>query len=375
MAEALLNVRRRKLMGTLAYISLALLPACAPMPVEKRPAAGPPVFPAAPDEPRFIYERTIYSSADVVVDTGTSEFRRRVTGEARRGEVLNKPNAVAVFQGRIFLSDSVEGVIRVFDVPNGRHFKIGADDPGKLTKPLGIDVDRNGTLYVADSTAKAIFIYDRDGKFLRKIGDAKWFARLASVTADPKGDRLYLIDAGGVTSQQHRVLVVDAVSGQQLFDFGRRGSERGEFNFPRDLAVSKEGLLYVVDSGNFRVQVFDRSGKFVKSFGSLGRQFGQFARPKEIALDAAGNVYVVDTAFGNFQIFSPEGELLLFVGNRSEQDGPARYMLPAGIYVDEDGRVYMVDQWFRKIDVFRPYSLKAGSGYLGRRPGAKTVSR
>lgn len=375
MAEALLNVRRRKLMGTLAYISLALLPACAPMPVEKKPAAGPPVFPAAPDEPRFIYERTIYSSADVVVDTGTSEFRRRVTGEARRGEVLNKPNAVAVFQGRIFLSDSVEGVIRVFDVPNGRHFKIGADDPGKLTKPLGIDVDRNGTLYVADSTAKAIFIYDRDGKFLRKIGDAKWFARLASVTADPKGDRLYLIDAGGVTSQQHRVLVVDAVSGQQLFDFGRRGSERGEFNFPRDLAVSKEGLLYVVDSGNFRVQVFDRSGKFVKSFGSLGRQFGQFARPKEIALDAAGNVYVVDTAFGNFQIFSPEGELLLFVGNRSEQDGPARYMLPAGIYVDEDGRVYMVDQWFRKIDVFRPYSLKAGSGYLGRRPGAKTVSR
>ena len=74
------------------------------------------------------------------------------------------------------------------------------------------------------------------------------------------------------------------------------------------------------------------------------------------------------TRFGNFQIFNPDGELLLFVGERSERDGPARYMLPSGIAVDEDGRVYMVDQWFRRIDVYRPVSLKADAGDLARRP-------
>jgi len=367
--------RRTLLAGAAAALATAVLQACAPVPVQKTTDTGPPVFPKPPDAPRFIYERTIYSSADVVPDTGNAELKRLLTGAARRGEVLNKPSAIAVHQGRIYVSDTVESVIRVFDIPGGRHYRIGAEDPGLLSKPLGLDVDRNGNVYVADTTAKAIMIYDRDGKFLRKIGNAKWFDRLANVTVDPKGDRLYLVDIGGVSSQQHRVRVVSAITGEHMFDFGKRGKEAGEFNFPRDIAVNHNGLLYIVDSGNFRVQIFDRDGKFLKSFGSIGRQFGQFARPKEIAVDAEGNVYVVDTAFGNFQIFDREGELLMFVGTRSEQDGPARYMLPAGIAVDEDGRVYMVDQWFRKVDIYRPYAMKADAGWLGKRTGTKTVAR
>ena len=103
----------------------------------------------------------------------------------------------------------------------------------------------------------------------------------------------------------------------------------------------------------------------------IGRQLGNFARPKEIATDGEGNLFVVDTAFGNFQVFNADGELLLFVGDRSERDGPAKYMLPSGIYVDEDGRVYMVDQWFRKVDVFRPARLKPGEGFLGQATSLK----
>ena len=351
----------------LACVTALTLGACAPLPPAPE-KTGPLVFPAPPDEPRIVYEGTIYGSADVMPVEAESQLRWLVTGEGPRTEGLNKPNAIAVYQGRIFLSDSVEAVIRVFDAPNGRHFKIGADDPGKLSKPLGIDVDRSGNLYVADSGAKSVLVYNKDGKFLRRFGRPDWFDRLANVTVDPKGDRIYLVDVGGVSSQQHRVRVVDIASGEPLFDFGKRGRDPGEFNFPRDIVVGKDGRLYIVDSGNFRVQILDRDGKFLKSFGSVGRQPGQFARPKEIAVDREGNVYVVDTAFGNFQIFNPEGELLMFVGGRSEQDGPARYMLPAGIYVDEDGRIYMVDQWFRKIDIFRPHNLDARAGYLGKRP-------
>jgi sugar lactone lactonase YvrE len=84
---------------------------------------------------------------------------------------------------------------------------------------------------------------------------------------------------------------------------------------------------------------------------------------------------VVDTAFGNIQIFNPDGELLMFIGDRSEQDGPAKYMLPSGVYVDEDGRLYMVDQWFRKVDIFRPASMTPQEGYLGRKLGKSSVAR
>jgi DNA-binding beta-propeller fold protein YncE len=364
------DINSRWLVGrVLLAVTCLLMAACAPLQDAAKPRESRDlVYPAPPDEPRFIYERTIYGSADVVPLGSDAELRRTLTGESQRSEGLGKPYAVAVHRGRIFVSDSAERFVKVFDVPEGRFFKIGDDDAGPLVKPLGLDVDRAGNLYVADATARTIMVYTRDGRFLRKIGGPKMFDRLSSVTVDSNGARVYVVDIGGVSSEQHRVRVFDAMSGTHLFDFGKRGREGGEFNLPRDVAVGKDGRLYVVDGGNFRVQIFDAKGGYLQSFGSVGKQMGNFARPKEIAADAEGNVYVVDSAFGNFQVFNPDGELLLFAGERSERDAPGRYMLPSGIAVDEDGRVYVVDQWFRKVDVFRPYHMKPDDGFLGMRP-------
>ena len=351
--------------------TLAVQPGCAPAPIAKPAGNGTPlVYPSPPDPPRFAFERTIQNSADVVPQKAGSDLRRLVTGEAIVGEGLAKPYAVAVYQGRIFVSDSADRLVKVFDVPAGRFYRIGESEPGALAKPLGLDVDSSGNLFVADATAKAILMYDSNGAYLRKIGGPEQFQRLSSVTADPSLPRLYVVDTGGVQSEEHRVRVYDTSSGAHLFDFGKRGTGPGEFNLPRDLAVGKDGRLYVVDGGNFRVSVFDRDGRYQESFGSVGTQLGSFARPKEIAADQDGNVYVVDAAFGNFQIFDPEGDLLMFIGTRSERGGPGRYMLPSGIAVDEDGRIYTVDQWFRKIDVFRPATLSEKDGFLGRRPAA-----
>ncbi|CAB1367709.1 6-bladed beta-propeller [Denitratisoma oestradiolicum] len=342
------------------------LTACAPVQqATKSGDARPLVYPAPPDEPRYAFERIIMSSADVVSQKEDAALKRLLTGSAEAGEGMSKPYAIAVHKGRVFVSDSADRLVKVFDFPGKRFYKIGDDENGSLMKPLGLDVDQSGTVYVADATAKAIMVYSEEGKFLRKIGGPKVFDRLSSVSVDGTGVRLYVVDIGGVSSEHHRVRVFDAQNGDHLFDIGKRGSGPGEFNLPRDLAIGKEGRLYVTDGGNFRVSVFDAQGKFLKNFGSVGKQPGNFARPKEIATDNDGNVLVADTAFGNFQIFSPEGELLMFIGDRSEKGGPAQYMLPSGITVDEDGRIYMVDQWFKKIDVFRPYGLKEDEGFLG----------
>lgn len=352
--------------GACALAGVLLLAACATTPEEQPKPQMTLVFPPPPDEPRFYYERTIYGSHNIM-DLEDSKLKAVLTGQGVTSELLNKPYAVAVNKGRVFVSDSVDRYIKVFDVPSGAYFRIGEEDPGALKKPLGIDTDRNGTLYVADATAKTILVYDRDGRFLRKIGGPKQFDRLSSVTVQEDGSRIYVTDIGGVQSENHRIRVYDAVKGDHLFDIGKRGGGPGEFNLPRDVAIGKDGRIYVVDGGNFRVQIFDHDGKFIKSFGKVGKQIGDFARPKEVATDKDGNVYVADAAFGNFQIFNPDGQLLMFVGDRSEKDGPAKYMLPSGIAVDEDGRVYFVDQWFRKIDVFRPVKLAPNQGYLVRR--------
>lgn len=370
-----MNMPNRKFafLGKLLLAAVvATLAGCAP--VQERADADKPrllIYPPPPDEPRYAYERTIYGSADVTPRKNDAALKRALTGELERSEGLVKPYAVAVHRGRIFVSDSADRFVKVFDVPEGRYFKIGDDDLGPLTKPLGIDVDSQGNLYVADGTARAIMVYTRDGKFLRKLGGPKVFERLSSVTVDAPGQRVFVTDIGGVSSDQHKVRVFDSNTGAHLFDLGKRGIGPGEFNLPRDVAIGVNGQIYVVDGGNFRVQVFDRTGRYLSSFGSVGKQMGNFARPKEIATDASGNVYVVDAAFGNFQIFNAEGDLLMFIGERSETDGPARYMLPSGIYVDEDGRVYMVDQWFKKIDVYRPHALGADTGFLAKRVPVK----
>ena len=334
-------------------------------------AARSLVYPPPPDEPRFIFERAFRGSADVLLEEADSAMKRLLTGDQRFASAgMAKPYAVAVHHGRVFVSDTAARVVKVFDLPERKFFEVGQGVELKvherLTKPIGISVDGSGNLYVADVTPKYIMVYDRDGKFLRKFGGPDFFDRMASVTVDKKGERVYVVDIGGVTSQNHRVRVFEAQTGKHLFDFGKRGSGEGEFNLPRDVAIGKDGNLYVVDGGNFRIQIFDKEGKFMHTFGSIGKTMGSFGRPKEADTDAEGNLYVIDSAFGNFQIFNPEGKLLMFIGERSETNGPGFFQLPSGIAVDEDGRIYVVDQLFKKVDIFRPYKLGEHDGYLGR---------
>ena len=330
-----------------------------------------PVFPEPPSEPRFYYERTFVSSIDVEIESDESSFERLVTGAQRLGIGMSKPFGVAVHQGRVFVSDTVNRQVFAFDVPQARFLEIGIRDPGQLAKPMGLDVDRQGNLYVCDATLKEVFMYDRDGNFLRKFGEPSMFDRPAGLTVDPEGRRIYVVDTGGVTSQRHQVSVIDVQSGELLRTISRRGDKEGELNLPRDATIAEDGNLYIVDGGNFRVQVFTPEGEFLRSFGGVGRQTGQFSRPKGIGADADGNIYVADTAFGNFQIFNPEGRLLLAVGRRDSNHGPANFMLPAGLAVDEDGRVYMIDQFFKKVDVFRPVAVAEDEGWLVYREPAQ----
>jgi sugar lactone lactonase YvrE len=326
----------------------------------------PLAFPAPPDQARFYWERTVIGTGDVTILGGEQKFRAFLTGESNRGGLaFAKPFDVAVHQGRVFISDTVRRSVYALDFVEHRSFFIGdSEDAGDLHKPLGVAVAGDGRLFVCDGQLRRILIYDRDGQYQRAIGDAETFERPSGIDVSPDGSRLFVIDTGGVDSNSHRLLIFDVESGESLRVIGMRGSEEGELNLPRDVGLGPDGLLYVSDGGNFRIQVFTQEGDFVRSWGEPGRHLGQFTRLKGLAVDDGGNVYAVDAAFGNFQIFNPTGQLLLFIGGRSTERGPARYMLPSGIDVDEDGRVYMIDQFFRKLEIYRPAGLQETEGYL-----------
>jgi DNA-binding beta-propeller fold protein YncE len=359
----------------LAAALAALLCGCAESPQRKAEPARALVFPPPPDPARFVFERSLYTSADVIEKDRNSLLRQMLTGEGERGgESLFKPYGVAAREGRVYVADSVGGSVKLFDIPGQRFLSFGSDDQGALTQPLGLDADARQNLYVVDGSSRYVKVYDAAGKFQRQIGGPRMLQRPTGVAVTESGERIYVVDTGGVERrEEHRVRVFNGRTGEHLFDFGKRGSGPGEFNLARDAAVAPDGRVYVVDTGNFRVQVFDRDGKFLRSFGAVGRQPGSFARPREVAVDGEGRVYVSDAAFGNVQIFDAEGQLLMHIGERSERDQPARYMLPSGIAVDRDGRIYMADEFFRRVDVFRPAGLKPGDGFAaGTAPtGAK----
>lgn len=364
---------RNSLVWLLLCTVMLGLPACVQMEEKKKEDEKTLVWPEPPDEPRFFYERTISSSSDVAGFAENAGMKLLLTGEKATTKGLAKPYGAATHRGRLFVSDTVARVVHVFDVPEGRYFTIGnapeLADTQKLAKPIGISVDGSGNLYVADATAKFIMVYNRDGKFLRKFAGPEFFDRLTSVAVDEKGERAYVVDIGGAQSMRHQILVFNAQTGEHLFNFGKRGSGPGEFNLPRSIVVGNDNRLYVVDGGNFRIQIFNTEGKFLKTFGQIGKQGGNFARPKEAAVDPDGNLYVIDSAYGNFQIFDPEGQLLLAVGQRSNNNIPGGFSLPSGISVDEDGRVYVVDQLFQKVDVFRPAKLGEQSGFMAKKQG------
>jgi DNA-binding beta-propeller fold protein YncE len=241
------------------------------------------------------------------------------------------------------------GRVVVFDLAKKRSYLIGIDaDKGRVKAPVGIAASSDGRLFVGDAGAARIFVYDTNnqGSYLTAIGQKGELETPSGLALDEKRRRLYVVD-----SKRHHVAIFSLADYRRLGTIGKRGVGPGEFNFPTNAAVDAQGNLYVVDTGNFRVQVFDPEERHVRTFGKAGDSAGSFARPKGIALDAEGHIYVVDAAFQNFQILDQEGRPLIAIGKGGRD--PGSFLLPAGMTIDSEDRIYVVDGMTARVQIFQ----------------------
>ena len=322
-------------------------------PAEPPAEIEPPVYPPPPAIARYRHELALRSGDDLFQRSSSERLRRLALGLSSAGEAsLEKPFAVAAAKGRIFVTDTVLAAVHAFDIPRRRYFRFGYRREGTLRAPLGIAVAPNGTVMVADRGRAEIVVFDPLGLYLRAFGRDVDLERVTDIAISPQGDRMLLVDAGGLESDRHRLVEVDA-NGRTIRSIGTRGTAPGEFNLPTAATYLPDGRIAALDAGNFRVQVLDSDGHHLRSFGAVGDGPGQLARPKDIAADLDGNLFVSDTAFGNVQIFTSQGELLMSLGSFDRRDTPGGFVLLSGIAIDETRRVYAVDQLHRKIEVFR----------------------
>lgn len=309
--------------------------------------SGPLVWPVPPEPPRVRF-LTAYHGIDDFKRKGESRWKMLLLGPDQRasGERLIKPYGVAVgSDGRIFVTDTVARRVFVFDPEAKTVTFVGESGTGKVAKPVGVAVDAAGTVFVADATLNRVFGYATDGRLAIAIGREGELENPSGLAIDRERQLLYVADA-----KKHQVFCYSSTDGSVVRTIGRRGVEPGEFNFPTNLSVDRQGRLYVADTLNFRVQVFDASGALLKTIGEQGNGPGRLNRAKGVGVDSEGHIYVADTSFNNFQIFDADGNILLFVGTGGS--GPGEFLLPAGLFVDDKDRIYVADQGNARVQVF-----------------------
>ncbi len=227
-----------------------------------------------------------------------------------------------------------------------RFFRKAGDT--KLRTPIGVTIGPAGNVYVTDSTLERIFVLDGDGDLVRRIGDPPALGRPTGIAYDPHRNRLLVLDTTG-----GRLLAL-SLDGKLLRSVGRRGGGQGEFNFPTNLCVGRDGRIYVSDSMNFRVQILGPDLKPEASFGTVGRGPGTFASPKGVAVDSQGHIYVADAMFDNIQIFDRSGRLLLAVGGHGSSLG--QFTLPSALYIDPKDRIFVADSGNARFQVLQFHS-------------------
>ena len=286
-------------------------------------------FPPPPDEPRIQFLTSFSSERGYA---GTSRFMDYVVGTEKTDAPFAKPYGITIRQGKLYVCDSVPAAIEILDLSKRKLSYFGSSGEGRMRLPINVAVDADGTRYVTDTTRGQVLIYSKAEDYLGAIGKKDESKPVGVAIA---GNRLYVTDL-----KNHSVRVYDKTKRELLFSIPRNpADQKSRLLSPTNIAIDREGRLYVSDTGAFLIQIYDADGAYLRTIGEQGLSPGNFALPKGIAVDREGRVYVVDAATQVIQIFDAEGRILMYFGN-PKVDGPGGTDLPAGIAVDYDHLKY-----------------------------------
>ena len=309
---------------------------------------------------KLTFERSFTSDRDV---RGKPGFFTRafdlVVGQPDLHFLVRPYGVVEDSRGRLIISDPGARGVHIFDPVQLKYKFIERKDKSKdaMLTPQCITVDDKDNIYVTDSEAGKIFVFNADGKFQRAIGSIKggegFFKRPTGIAIDNAEQRIYVTD-----TLRDKIYVLD-MSGEVLKTIGKNGAAPGEFNYPTELRLDGKDLL-VVDAMNFRVQAVDRSGQLEYGIGAIGDGTGAMFRPKGIAIDSEGHLYVVEGSMNMVQVFDREGRLLYYFGQQGTGFGDFR--LPTGLFIDRNDRVFVVDSYNHRVQVFQYHALKQAKG-------------
>lgn len=336
-----------------------LVAGCAPIQhemllgMERLKPAQRPVWPSLPETPRYEYlgelhgvgnfriagdesikttRSMLYWLAGIDLDTGF---------DAEHNLNMQRPVTGCVDpSGRILVTDMGHLAVFVFDPAKGEfHIWRNAKPNQPFLAPVGIVSGSGGETFVADAELGLVARLDIVGKPIGVIGH-KLLQRPTGLAWDPEERILYVADTA---ADQIKLFDRD---GKLLKTIGKGGDLEGDFNGPTHVAFVRN-RLYVSDTLNARVQIFDAEGRLVRILGKRGRTLGDLVRPKGVAVDGEGNIYVVESFHDHVLIFDRDGHFLMPIGGTGRRIG--QFYLPNGIWIDRAGRVFVSDMFNERV--------------------------
>ncbi|WP_136416696.1 6-bladed beta-propeller [Herbaspirillum sp. ST 5-3] len=311
------------------------------------------VWPAAPEIPRFRYVGQLTGEQNFVPEDGEkqaigSRILRWLVGLTGNGEdrtVLKRPQSgMTGSDGRVYVSDIAAHAVFVFDRMAGKlSVWTQSEEYRNFVTPIGVAEGPGGQVLVADAELGRVYRLDRDGKPIDSFGK-DILVRPTGLARDAQRHRIYVAD-----THAHDIKVFDD-DGMLVDTIGHRGEDQGELNFPTHLAIAGD-KLYVTDSMNARLQIFNLQGRVIRSIGRRGLYIGNMTRPKGVTVDPSGNIYVVESFYDNLLVFNSEGKFLMPIGGTGKDIG--QFYLPSGVWSDQQGRIHVADMFNGRIVIFQ----------------------
>jgi sugar lactone lactonase YvrE len=374
------SIRSPKLLALLLLFSVGMsLPISAHADKKKKadtpaaPEAGPRKFPfdptklAWPSPPNIARVRWLdyfagskidYSQASTVKPKA-SWMDRLAGGQSEQEKVNLKtfpfqmigPYGIAIdSKGLVYVADQRVGAVFIFNPETHETELIRNGYEAHFGWVNGLAIDDDDRLFVSDGKMHRVTIFnakhDVDGQITEGLVDP------VGLAIDTANRFLYVVD-----TQQDQVIVYDADTLKLLRRIGTGGKNHflttpGDFGAPQGVALDQDGNVYVTDTLNNRVEIFDADGNFISLFGKNGDGPGYFARPKGIAVDGDGHIWVADEVTDRLQVFNREGRLLTYIG-QGHGNLPGQFKALVGVAIDKQNRVFTTEQYPGRMQMFR----------------------
>ncbi|XP_069068083.1 E3 ubiquitin-protein ligase TRIM71 [Pleurodeles waltl] len=263
--------------------------------------------------------------------------------------IENSPFKVSVKSGRSYVGIGLPAL----------SFGGEGDNEGKLCRPWGVCVDKEGYIIVADRSNNRVQVFKPCGTFHHKFGTLGsrpgQFDRPAGVACD-SSRRIVVAD-----KDNHRIQIF-TFDGQFILKFGEKGTKNGQFNYPWDVAVNVEGKILVSDTRNHRIQLFGPDGVFLNKYGFEGALWKHFDSPRGVAFNHEGHLVVTDFNNHRLLVIHPDCQSARFLGSEGTSNG--QFLRPQGVAVDQEGRIIVADSRNHRVQIFESngsFSCKFGT--------------